>query len=262
MKQEISLFFLRHNKYGAIPVIRQAPIYYYDLTIVLDGCLKYVIDGEVVSIESGDAVLFSSGMLREREEQAERADYISFNFHTETPPNLPTVIRHAVHTDVKLMIAAFDEIVKRHPTDHESITSPLLLSLLCEMERNLESSKVNQMTTVILKYLKKNLAQKITLADIGKLTFFSPVYCDTVFKKDMGTSIIDYLLQLRIAEAKNLLIEGSLPLSRIAQMTGFEDGNYFSRVFKKRTGYTPTQYKRITLNDFNKPLSATAQRKI
>ena len=96
-----------------------------------------------------------------------------------------------------------------------------------------------------MQYLHKNLARRITLADIGRMTFFSPVYCDTVFKKDMGVSIIDYLLSRRIAEAKKLLIEGTFSLSEIAKQTGFSDSNYFTRVFKKRTGYTPTEYRKI-----------------
>ena len=57
--------------------------------------------------------------------------------------------------------------------------------------------------------------------------------------------MIDYLLQIRMEAAKRLLSEGSFALGAVAEAVGFDDYNYFSRVFKKRTGYTPTEYKKL-----------------
>ena len=245
----LSLFYISHNRRGIAPQISEAPVYFYDLTVVLEGRLDYIINGKPQTLSAGDAVLIKKGSLRARAASTEKVDYISFNFHTVTPPSLPEVIRGAVQNETKLMIAACDEIVKRYPLGHEEATAHLLRAILLSFENDLQEARVSPLTAKIIKYLSANLLRKITLADIGRITFFSPVYCDTVFKRDMGTSIIDYLLGERVAEAKKLLIEGSLSLSEVAQMTGFEDSNYFARVFKKRTGYTPTAYKKITLHD-------------
>ena len=246
---ELSLFFIRHNCRGIAPAIAESTIYYDDLTIVLEGSLNYVLDGKPLTVTAGDAVLIKKGTQRARAASEERVDYVSFNFHTVAPPPLPSLMRGVVQNETKLMIAACDEITKRYPIGHEQAVGHLLSAILSSFENDLQVAEISPLTAKIIKYLSKNLAQKITLADIGRITFFSPVYCDTVFKKDMGTSIIDYLLGERVAEAKKLLIEGTLTLSEIAQMTGFEDSNYFARVFKKRTGYTPTEYKKITLHD-------------
>ena len=64
-------------------------------------------------------------------------------------------------------------------------------------------------------------------------------------------SIIHYLIDLRISEAKNLLIETSMPCSVIAELVGFDDANYFSRIFKKRMGLSPLQF-RVSAVDLNK----------
>jgi len=73
--------------------------------------------------------------------------------------------------------------------------------------------------------------------------FFSPLYCEIIFKRYTGTSIIKYLIQQRIERAKALLLDGTLSLKAIAIAVGFEDYNYFSRVFKRATGTSPKQYK-------------------
>ena len=241
----ISLFFMRHNRRTPMPPTPERPIRYYDLTIVLEGSLAYRIDGTPITLEAGDALLISRDMLRARDATSDKIDYISFNFHAETPPPLPLVMRGVVQNEAKLMIAACDEVYKCHPLGYEEIATPLLLAILRAFQENLKEATVTPLSAKIVQYLHKNLARRITLADIGRMTFFSPVYCDTVFKKDMGVSIIDYLLSRRIAEAKKLLIEGTFSLSEIAKQTGFTDSNYFTRVFKKRTGYTPTEYKKI-----------------
>ena len=241
----ISLFFYRHHTHGNAFEIRPAPIVYYDLTIVLGGEMTYTVSGKTVTLKEGDAVLIKSGSVRARAASNVPPNYVSFNFHTTTPPALPEFIHGAVHSDVALMIAACDEIIAHNPTKYELTMSHLLAAILSAMEDHYEHRNISNLTAEILEYLNKNIANKITLADIGALTFFSPVYCDTVFKRDTGSSIIDYLLGQRVAEAKKLLIEGILSLGEIARKTGFEDSNYFSRVFKKRTGYTPTQFKRM-----------------
>ena len=99
------------------------------------------------------------------------------------------------------------------------------------------------LSTEIANYLIRHYNERITLDDISKETFFSVAYCESEFQKAYGKSIIQYLIDLRISEAQKLLMETSLPCSVIANMVGFDDANYFSRVFKKRIGYSPLQYR-------------------
>lgn len=238
-----SLFYIRHNRGTPAPAIAESTIVYYDLTVLLEGTLSYRIDGNPLTLCAGDVLLLKKGALRAREAGTERADYISFNFYTDTPPHLPVVMRDAAHHDLKLMITACDEIMARYPLGYEPAAAHLLSAILSVLEAG-SREQVRPLTAKIVRYIDKHLSERITLADIGKYTFFSPVYCDTVFKKDMGSSIIEYLLTRRVAVAKQLLLEGSYSLSEIARLSGFEDSNYFSRVFKKRTGYTPTAYRK------------------
>ena len=62
--------------------------------------------------------------------------------------------------------------------------------------------------------------------------------------ENFGMSISQYVFSLRIRAAKKLLKESTLPLSEIAKRTGFSDENYFGKIFKRKTGVTPTGYRK------------------
>ena len=243
----LSLFFMRHNKNAPAPAIRPHTVQYYELTVLSKGNLCYYLDGKPVELHAGDAIFVEKGTHRERLATAENADYVSFNFHADTPPALPTKLEGVLEHGVQLILAAADEINTTGTEVESDASTHLLAALILLLKRGLETRKLHPLTERILAFLKRHMGERITLADIGTLTYFSPVYCDTVFKKDTGRSIVDYLLEMRVTEAKSLLLEGELTLKEIAERTGFGDSNYFSRIFKKRTGYTPLQYRKHTL---------------
>jgi two-component system response regulator YesN len=72
----------------------------------------------------------------------------------------------------------------------------------------------------------------------------SPNYLSEQFKKETGTTFVDYLTKVRIDAAIALFKENDLAIWEISAMVGYENPTYFSKVFKKVTGITPIQYKR------------------
>ena len=250
--RNLDLIYARHNLSGCAPYIQPTIIAFYDLTILLDGRLEYNIDGDEILLESGDVILIPPGSVRERRSSEREADYISFNFITDCDIKVPLVLKNAVLSESVLLIAAYDKIEKRAYPDNNEKNEYLCGCLLSILEDISCASAYNDLTRKIMEYIHSDIRRKITLDDIGKLTFFSPIYCDSVFKRETGRSIIDYVIDRRIDEAKKLLLEGSMSLSQVSEAVGFADYNYFSRVFKKRSGYSPTAYRRITLSEMNK----------
>ena len=250
--KSLDLIYARHNLNSIPPEVAPIEIAYNDLTIVLKGKLEYNIDGNDISVCGGDFIFMPVGSLRVRKPCADNVDYISFNFTADSEIALPEYFADAVHSDVLLIIAAYDKINDVSYLDNKEKNEHLLACLISVLEDRVKSYSFNPLTLKIMEFIHTNLRRKITLDDIGKLTFFSPIYCDTVFKRETGRSIIDYVLDKRIDEAKKLLIEGSLALRQISEVVGFNDYNYFSRVFKARSGYSPTVYRRITLNSIQK----------
>lgn len=247
-----NLIYVRHNQNALAPEIGSSPIFFDELTLVLKGELLYSVNGEETPLSDGDAIWIRSGSIRARKPSAEPADYISFNFQADEPLELPTLLRDSLSNDIRLLLASCDEILQKYYPNHEEQITHLLCCLLLTLQNHWKRKSLHPLVRKITRYLHEHMSERITLSHIGEYTFFSPVYCDAIFKKEMGTSIIDYLLDERIHSAKQLLAEGSLSFRQIAETVGFFDYNYFSRTFKKRTGYTPGQYRRMVLNAMEK----------
>ena len=113
-----------------------------------------------------------------------------------------------------------------------------------QLETPLKAEKEHPLVVDIKKYVRNHISEKITLVSICNHIFFSPVYCENIFKRETGTSIIDYALGEKIKIAKTLLIEGTTSLTKVAELIGFADYNYFSRLFKKKVGISPLAYKK------------------
>ena len=95
-------------------------------------------------------------------------------------------------------------------------------------------------------YLNNNYSdENITLEKLSKMMGFSVSYLCSIFKRSVGKSIIDYLSEIRIEAAKQLLIQTEYKASSICGMVGYRYNSYFYKLFKSYTGYTPTEYRKI-----------------
>lgn len=95
----------------------------------------------------------------------------------------------------------------------------------------------------IIKILKANIYDKISLEQIQNQLYYSKTYLNNNFKKTTGDSIMHYYKVLKIEESKKLIKEGN-SVATVSDKLHFENPNYFSKVFKAVTGITPSQYKK------------------
>lgn len=92
-------------------------------------------------------------------------------------------------------------------------------------------------------YLKKNTDKAISLNEIAGHVHLSPFYFSRLFKKVMSVNFGEYLLNIRLERAKELLLSNDWPVSNVAEAAGYSDPSYFAQIFKKKTGITPTEYR-------------------
>lgn len=94
-------------------------------------------------------------------------------------------------------------------------------------------------------WLKAHYAQHDALARVTRLANVPERTLKRRFKTATGTTLIEYLQNLRVEEAKKLLETTELPAEEISAQVGYEDGSFFRRLFKRSTGLTPGQYRRM-----------------
>lgn len=113
---------------------------------------------------------------------------------------------------------------------------------------NLRKESFNNIIQNAVKYIKDNYTRAITLHDISSHVNVSTYYLSRMFKKETGKNFSEYINIFRIGKAKEHLKDPDLKLYEIADMVGISDSHYFSRLFKKNVGITPTQYRAECLN--------------
>lgn len=103
--------------------------------------------------------------------------------------------------------------------------------------------KLNLECIKIKNYIDSHYSQNITLDFLSDLTYMNKFHLVHTFTKQIGISPINYVINKRIQEAKNLLSTTGYSIRDIASIVGFSSSSYFSQMFKKVTGVSPKNYR-------------------
>lgn len=134
------------------------------------------------------------------------------------------------------------------------MTQLLLLESLIsieEYERLLQHNEpethqlVNSKVNKAIQYIHQHYTEDLSLTSIAEALYISPFYLSKIFKRCTHLSIIDYINNLRIQQAKTLLERSSYKVSDIAEAVGFSSNSHFTRTFKLMTTLSPSQYKKL-----------------
>ena len=156
------------------------------------------------------------------------------------------------------MRSCFERVIKeyiKHDIGYESIIKGELYNILVFLLRNhsyIDSSstnynqKINNLNKVntVIQYINNNYEQDISIEYLSSLIYCSKSYLQHLFKEETGQNITEYINNTRITASMRLLKSTDAQVREIADQTGFQDYNYYSRVFKKKTGITPLEYRK------------------
>ena len=108
-----------------------------------------------------------------------------------------------------------------------------------------KSDENNNYTIMARNYIEKNYRNpEFSVQDVAGHIKIDRTYLYRIFKKETDMSVIDYINNCRITKAQTMLIDKNISVKDVAYSVGFTDQMYFSKVFKKITGKTPTEYRR------------------
>ncbi len=116
---------------------------------------------------------------------------------------------------------------------------------ICEAVRDSGVHERNRLINAMREYAQTHFCDpQFNLADLSRHVAMSPNYVSSLFKKVQGVGLHEYVTELRIERARELLSKTDIGVGRIGEMVGYPNPYYFSVNFKKFTSYTPTEYRR------------------
>ena len=133
----------------------------------------------------------------------------------------------------------------------ESLSTQIIVELLRHTDNNI-SEKMNRRETgarlnilKVVEYLHDNFNQDFTNEELLDIANLSPYYFIRLFKKETGRTPQQYLVELKIDKAKELLAFSNYSVTEICFLCGFSEHSHFSKVYKKFTGLTPLNYRKL-----------------
>ena len=96
----------------------------------------------------------------------------------------------------------------------------------------------------ITRYLQEHLAEDVSLSVLSEEFHLSAQYISQLFKSEIGVGFLNYLTNIRMEQAKKLLLSTDLSIAEVAERSGYGDYRVFTKVFKKTEGITPSQFRR------------------
>jgi AraC-like DNA-binding protein len=131
---------------------------------------------------------------------------------------------------------------------YRAIVTGLLLELVvllvrCYGDRQNAAAGFASDLTALFSYVHEHFRSVLSMDALTGVSGMSPSHVHRVFKRHLGCSPFQYISRLRLSEAADALIQTDKPITQIALDLGFNDSNYFTRLFRKQTGLSPREYR-------------------
>lgn len=244
-----------------------------ELTLVLGGEIEYRVNDQCYLLKTGEGLFCNADAIHTGTRHgASDCDYVSLTFHprflygfegstvrtkyvdgiVSSPALSSLLLTNDVPWQKTVLDSLFEiyKIFEDKPELYELEVQRLLLGIWAELYRNYgdevkkapaEDPEKIQRLRVLIAYLHEHYSEKLTLEQIAAQVNLCKSECCRFFKKQMGMPLFDYLLDHRISQSL-LLLKSGQTVTEAAERTGFTSPAYFAKVFRARTGRSPSQY--------------------
>ena len=245
-----------------------------ELKYIEKGSHRLILDGKPFDLSEGQMMIYATmAHHAAREKSNALADIISFESDSEAIAQLYNrviTLNTRQRQTLSQIVSSGEEIFKATLPNAEKVgmlprdgtnafelqklKNQLELFLLDVYGNDAHCSSNNRLYRaeqlgIIIDYLSSHLNCNLTLDDIAKGCSMSVSKLKLICKEDADCSPISLFISLKIDEAKKLITETSMNVTQIAEKLGFTSVHYFSKLFKKKTGLTPTEYARSAMKD-------------
>lgn len=242
-----------------------------EITYILSGKGTYMVADEIYQVQSGDIIICNPGVKHQKLETNVQeptieffTGFTDFQFRDMAPNSIELknggyLLRTSVETKQEISKHCYAMLAEQESCKIgkyfmlKAHLMQIILLILREMEPKrdqqigcrFDSYNHNYAVKKIISYLNENYNEKISLEQLARNMYLSPVYISKIFKEETGESPINYLIQIRLEKAKEILELGDeRSIKQIANSVGYDDVYHFSKLFKKYYGVSPLYYKK------------------
>lgn len=241
----------------------------YEIHFIEQGSGSFSVGDRVYNVNPGDVIVLHSmeGNSFRADAEPFRLLYVTFSFsrpaNTQKIKELNVLLREESFplqlnetSNIRKMLYTMHREIIAKSIGHDLRIKMHLGMIIMEIldtwnqEKSLEgirhmiSSNSHKLVNKVIVYLQDNYNSDVKLEAIGKMINLHPRYLCTLFRQITGKTIIEFLRHFRIEKAKRLLLYTSLPITEIAYEVGYNNSQYFSKIFSQVEGMEPRAFRR------------------
>lgn len=242
---------------------------YYEIYYLIDGKRRYFINHTLYDVSPNDVILVNKGdiHLSQPASEAHSRSLITFSdnfldglgkefdrdFLMKIFENKKIHIPESMQNTFNLLLRKAETKIKQNDMYSQYVAKLNVLELLVDMNKFVTQNTYPLMDDLtiyedriqeVCRYICNYYNKPISLNEMAKIAYMSPTYFSKKFKRVTGFGFNEYLNNVRIKMATNLLMETQLSITEIATFCGYQDSNYFGDVFKKIIGISPNKYRK------------------
>ncbi|MBQ7921899.1 MAG: helix-turn-helix transcriptional regulator [Clostridia bacterium] len=242
----MNVIYFTRTKLRKVAALPDQTLYYIDITIVLNGVMRYSLNDDEVELHAGDMIVFKKGDVRNRKEGSS-AEYCSFNVLLDENDILPIfsgVLRNQVNEEIKTLLCLYETYSTSYSGYAEDKSRYCFLILYHTLYEMSKTPRENGYIVQIKQYIAEHIHEPITVSQVSKCVFLSPNYCNSFFKNHTGQNINEYIRKVKMAKAQSMIINTKDPLKEIAVSLGYKQYSYFTKVFTQEFHVSPAEYRK------------------
>lgn len=247
---QIEYFINRHSTPSWI--IEDSTTSFIDLTYIFKGRAYYIVNGTKYEVNQGDLICIPQGSRRSATTDAANllVSYaLNFQLYDLNGMNVELPFQLVSHIgEEEELLSLYNELTiewLKKNSGYKLKARSLILMILNYYFQHLfykgNNSDMDKRIQKAVTHIVGNLQNQIEVEELASYVGVTSAYFGTLFKKNMGTSVKEYINRMKINNAENILLSGEFSVHEAAYKCGFEDIYYFSKVFKKIKGFPPSK---------------------
>ncbi len=234
------------SELGNLSVSPKRTVDRFEIELYLEDGLEVYINGKAQPIKKNHILIAKPGQERYSKLPFQTL-YVKFSANDEIAKKLMAAPQYFNSSHSEQIANIMRELILSNEQDNKILFYSILLSLihLVLSDTKLVAVTDYHVISKAKRYIETHYHEKIKLDDIAKHSNLSPIYFHNLFTVATGKTPHQFLTEYRIENAKKMLWNTECILSDIATNCGYSSQQHFSTIFKKETGLTPNEYRKM-----------------